>query len=67
MRECHPSGAADGSGLFDASDELEVFDNRERLVEVMEESLPLLIFGRAAQAFRVIFKPLPQGRNTLAG
>jgi hypothetical protein len=55
-----PSKAAGGSRLFESSYELEVFDPRERLVEVVEESAPLVIFGRAAKTFGVIFKALPE-------
>jgi hypothetical protein len=54
-------------GLLDARDELEVFDGRERLVKVMEEQPPLVVFGRAAKAFGVIFESLPYDQQEVSG
>src|SRR5680860_1796390 len=38
---------------------LEVFDGRERVVEVVQETLPFLVAGRLAEAHSVVLQRLP--------
>src|SRR5437588_12149522 len=40
-------------------DRLEVLDGREGVVEVVEQRAPLLVLGRPAEAFGVVFEAVP--------
>jgi len=48
-----------------AHERLIVLDHRERVVEVVQQSPPLLVLSRAAEAFGVVLQPIPLDQEKL--